>query len=88
MVSRRIPLPDPKKPRTFPEQMALEQIGETTYRSLAGTPFGAYSKVRGQMRPRAYGGHVYAQAVYAASKTVGRGMMIHVCGLLDVWCRD
>lgn len=81
-MSRRVPLPDPKKPRTWAEQMALEQIGESTFRSLASTPSGAYSKVRGQMRPRAYGGHVYAQAVYAASKTVGRGLMIHVCHVL------
>jgi acyl-CoA thioesterase len=28
---------------------------------------------------RAFGGHVYAQAVYAASKTVDQGMVVHVC---------
>ena len=78
-MSPRVPLPDPAKPRTFAEQMALEQTGEMTFKSLAGSPFGAYSKVRGEMRPRAYGGHVYAQAVYAASKTVKKGLMIHVC---------
>lgn len=27
----------------------------------------------------AYGGHVYAQAAYAASKTVERGFLLHVC---------
>ncbi|KIW06380.1 acyl-CoA thioesterase II [Verruconis gallopava] len=76
-MSRRVPLPTPEKTRTWAEQMALEQIGPSKFRSLNGTPFGAYSKVRGQMRPRAFGGHVYAQAVYAASKTVAKGMMIH-----------
>lgn len=28
---------------------------------------------------RAFGGHVYAQAAYAASKTVGEGFRLHVC---------
>lgn len=28
---------------------------------------------------RAFGGHVYAQAAYAASKTVGVGFCLHVC---------
>lgn len=28
---------------------------------------------------RAFGGHVYAQAAYAASKTVGKGFCLHVC---------
>jgi acyl-CoA thioesterase len=81
-MPERVPLPDAKNPITWPEQMALEQVGKTTFRSLAGTPFGAYSKVRGEMRPRAYGGHVYAQAAYAASKTVGRGLMLHVWEIL------
>lgn len=28
---------------------------------------------------RAFGGHVYAQAAYAAGRTVPKGMMLHVC---------
>jgi len=27
----------------------------------------------------AYGGHVYAQAVWAAAQTVDEGMVVHVC---------
>jgi len=27
----------------------------------------------------AFGGHVYAQAVWAAAQTVGEGMVVHVC---------
>ena len=30
----------------------------------------------------AYGGHVYAQSVWAASQTVGNGMIVHVCSNL------
>jgi acyl-CoA thioesterase len=77
-MPRRVPLPSPEKKRTWAEQMALEQIGESTYRSLNGTPYGSYTIKNGEPRARAYGGHVYAQAVYAASKTVKKGMMIHV----------
>jgi acyl-CoA thioesterase len=78
-MARRVPLPTPDKTRTWAEQMALEQIGERTFRSLSGTPYGTTTEKNGELRPRAYGGHVYAQAVYAASKTVAKGLMIHVC---------
>jgi hypothetical protein len=33
-------------------------------------------------RGTAFGGHVYAQAAWAASRTVGRGMVIHVRSVL------
>jgi hypothetical protein len=51
--------------------MALESLGHDTYRSI--TP--AWAPGNGTI---AFGGHVYAQAAYAASKTVSRGMTIHV----------
>jgi acyl-CoA thioesterase len=55
----------------FVDLMALEKLDETTYRStaLAFSPSGS---------GRAYGGHVYAQAVWAAAKTVESGLVIHV----------
>ena len=78
-MPRRVPLYDQEaRQRTWAEQMSLEQIGDSKFRSLMGAPSGMFAKVNGVMRPRAYGGHVYAQAVYAASKTVGKAMMIHV----------
>ncbi len=30
----------------------------------------------------AFGGHVYAQAAWAASRTVGRGMVVHVWSIV------
>ena len=63
--------------------MALERLDDSgnasgvgsekteNFRSLA-TP---YAPVAGA---RVFGGHVYAQAAYAASKTVERGFVIHV----------
>ena len=78
----RVPLPDPKVPIPWAQQMGLEKIDENTFRSTAGAPFGAHTTKNGESRPRAFGGHVYAQAVYAASKTVPSGMLIHVCILV------
>lgn len=53
------------------ELMALEKIDESTFRSIA-LPFspGSFG--------RAYGGHVYAQAVWAAAQTVAKGFIVHV----------
>jgi hypothetical protein len=38
----------------------------------------------------AYGGHVYAQTVWAAAQTVGEGMIVHVSPIssLLTWSRD
>ena len=55
----------------FVDMLALEKINESTYRSIA-MPFSP-----GGMG-RAYGGHVYAQAVWAAAQTVGNGFVVHV----------
>jgi acyl-CoA thioesterase len=75
----RIPLPDPKKPRTWAQQMALEKVSDTVYKSTAGAPFGGnfVQTKGGEPRPRAFGGHVYGQALYAASKTVPKTFSIH-----------
>lgn len=72
-------------PHSFVELMALEQLEEISishpdtaeperierFRSLA-TP---YPPGQGT---RAFGGHVYAQSAYAASKTVRPGFVVHV----------
>ena len=55
----------------FVDLIALEKVDETTYRSTS-LPFSPSGS------GRAYGGHVYAQAVWAAAKTVEAGFVIHV----------
>ena len=77
----------PVSPSAFAELMALEPVEASgdgngtvassaekidTFRSLAAS----YPPGNGFT---AFGGHVYAQAAYAASKTVDRGFVIHVC---------
>jgi acyl-CoA thioesterase len=76
----RVELPDPEVPRSWAVQMGLEQISKTTFRSTAGAPYGGnFTRLKnGEPRPRAFGGHVYAQALYACSKTVATGFSIHV----------
>ncbi|KIX08235.1 acyl-CoA thioesterase II [Rhinocladiella mackenziei CBS 650.93] len=59
-----------KKPLSFRHLMALKQIGDNTFESL--TP--AWPPAP---HIRAFGGHVYAQAMYAASKTVDQGFVVH-----------
>ena len=54
---------------TYPDSAKPEKIER--FRSLA-TP---YNPGQGT---RSFGGHVYAQSAYAASKTVGPGLVIHV----------
>ncbi|KAI9872276.1 MAG: hypothetical protein M1830_001828 [Pleopsidium flavum] len=68
----------------FTELMALDRIDDNTFRSIARP----WSPGNGD---RAFGGHVYAQAAYAASQTVGKGFVVHnitglfiLPGLLDV----
>lgn len=55
----------------FADMIALEKINENTFRSIA-KPFSPGS------RGRAYGGHVYCQAAWAAAHTVEKGFVIHV----------
>jgi acyl-CoA thioesterase len=78
-MSARIELPNPTVPRDWAEQMSLEKIGNNKFRSLKGAPFGPPFMKNGEQRARAFGGHVYAQAAYAASRTVSDGFFIHVC---------
>lgn len=59
----------------FVDMISLEAIDSVTYRSkaLPFSPGGA---------GRAYGGHVYAQAVWAAAQKVKSGFVVHVCDVL------
>ncbi|KAK6435466.1 hypothetical protein LTR95_008347 [Oleoguttula sp. CCFEE 5521] len=61
--------------RPFADLMKLETIDKTTYRSIAPpfAPGGNHPRAVG----RAFGGHVYAQAAWAASQTVPKGFVIH-----------
>jgi acyl-CoA thioesterase len=60
----------------FVDLMRLETINDVTFRSTAQPfcPGGTHIKSAG----RAYGGHVYAQAVWAAAQTVPEGFVLHV----------
>lgn len=69
--------------------MALEKINSSTYRSVTAAfePGGGSHRpwINGH-KPRAFGGHVYAQAVYAAAQTVAKGFVVHVCMCFDSIC--
>jgi acyl-CoA thioesterase len=57
---------------SFVELMKLAKLDDSTFRS----GFPAYSPGNST---RAYGGHVFAQAALAASRTLKPGFVIHVC---------
>jgi len=59
---------------SFVKLIELEQIDERTYRSTA-PPFSPGGSVGSQ---RAYGGHVFMQAAWAACHTVPKGFLLHV----------
>jgi acyl-CoA thioesterase len=61
---------------SFRQLMALSQIAEDIFNST--TPAWPPSVPPASPR-KAFGGHVYAQAAWAASQTVARDMFIHVC---------
>jgi acyl-CoA thioesterase len=91
-MNSRVELPNPATPRDVADQLALERIGHNKFRSMKGAPFGPGVVRNGEPRPRAFGGHVYAQAAYAASKTVSNEYFIHVCSVYvcrrwptDIW---
>lgn len=59
----------------FVDLMRLENINDVTYRSIA-QPFNPGGNIVKSMG-RAYGGHVYAQAAWAAAQTVPAGFVLH-----------
>ena len=63
----------------FVDLMRLETINDATFRSTAQPfcPGGTHIRSAG----RAYGGHVYAQAAWAAAQTVPEGFVLHVSSM-------
>jgi len=59
-------------PTSFVDLMALEKVGKDAEKYISRVP--AYNPGNGT----AFGGHVYAQAAWAASLSVDEGMLIHV----------
>jgi acyl-CoA thioesterase len=57
---------------SFEELMKLEKIDDHIYRSVTR----GYAPTGGQNGT--YGGHVYAQAAWAAAQTVEDGFLLHV----------
>ena len=55
----------------------VKKLDDYTYQSVA-LPFSPGGQTSGA-KDRAYGGHVYAQAAWAASHTVARGLVLYVC---------
>ncbi len=80
----KLPPSDPDKPVAFATLMNLDKINENTFRSTTRAFQPGGPSTHGQEPPRAFGGHVYAQAVWAAARTLegradgGRGMIVHV----------
>lgn len=81
-------------PVAFAKLMAIEKVsqrpGRTTFRSLTA-PFMPGAGMPIEHPPRAFGGHVMAQAVVAAGETLGKGVWsVHVSAfsiLVVVWHR-
>lgn len=61
-----------KKVLPFDKVIELERIDDWTFRSIVK----AYSPTGGENGT--YGGHVFAQAAWAAAQTVDEGFLIHV----------
>jgi len=84
MVQSLKPNYDANGPVSFATLMALEQVGDTTFCSLTAAfePAGGLFDRPAHVPPRAYGGFVYAQAVWAAAQTMetsGQEWVVHVC---------
>lgn len=72
-------------PRSFVELMALERLQDTEQPHARSSEPERIERFRSLAAPfppgegtRSFGGHVYAQSAYAASKTVGKGFVVHV----------
>lgn len=77
-------------PPSFVKLMALERLEDTEIPHANSTEPEKIERFRSLAAPfppgegsRSFGGHVYAQSAYAASKTVGKGFVVHVC-----YCRN
>jgi len=83
MVQSLKPNHDDNGPVSFATLMALEQVANTTFRSLTAAfePAGGLFDRPEHVPPRAFGGFVYAQAVWAAAQTMemSEEWVVHVC---------
>lgn len=57
--------------------MEIETINDSTYRSMTEPFQPGAPAIPPNGRPRAFGGHVYAQAVWAASHTVPKDSVVN-----------
>ncbi|KAG0159588.1 hypothetical protein PDIDSM_7110 [Penicillium digitatum] len=71
-------------PHSFIELMSLQRLEDALISFPDSTESEKIERFRSLARPfnpgqgtRSFGGHVYAQSAYAASKTVGQGLVIH-----------
>lgn len=72
-------------PLSFVGLMALERLEDTEQPHATSNEPERIERFRSLAAPfppgegtRSFGGHVYAQSAYAASKTVGKGFVVHV----------
>lgn len=88
MSSREAAGNDPDEltsPPEFVELMALERLDDIEVSHAGAVEPERVERFRSLAAPyppgggtRSFGGHVYAQSAYAASKTVGKGFVVHV----------
>lgn len=64
----------------FVDLIKLDKVDEFKYQSIE-LPFSPGGRLR-QSKKRSYGGHVYAQAAWAACQTVKESLLIYVCKYL------
>lgn len=76
-------------PPSFVDLMALERLEDSTVShasTLGPEKIETFRSLAAPFPPgegtRSFGGHVYAQSAYAASKTVGKGFVVHVSSAL------
>lgn len=61
----------------FAKLIELKRLDDLTFQSIA-LPFSPAGELEGAI-DRTYGGHVYAQAAYAACQTLEKGLLMFVC---------
>ena len=66
----------------FVDLIRLHKIDPLTFKSIA-LPYSPGGQL-GTAVPRAYGGHPYMQAAWAACQTVEKGFLLYVCECGDV----
>lgn len=76
---------DLTSPLAFVDLMALERIEDSETSKSSSSEPEKVERFRSLATPfppgegnRSFGGHVFAQSAYAASKTVGKGFLVHV----------